>query len=233
MPLPALAIAGLALGGAKTLAGGIQALFPGKKPKEPGPYEISEELKSKLERSYEAERTGMPEPSRMMALQGAEQAGIFGMRASRDRRGGLASIGDIQAGLFRAYGDLAQRDAEIRQRNFMLTQQALSEMNRAKDLKFQTDYMRYQNAEQRRRANIGAGLQNIMGGLDLAGSLFALGSGAGPGVGGSSYSPNARFLGGTVAPIFRSSYTPSAASMSLYRGTQPFSGFSLLNTRIP
>jgi hypothetical protein len=237
-PLSALAIAGLAMGGLKSLGGLGQMLFPGKKVKEPEPYQIPEELKTKLSRAYQAEQTGMPEVSRMQARQGAEQAALFGMRAAQDRRAGLAMIGQNQAILGKAYTDIASRDAAIRMQNFMQTQNVLSEMSNARNLKYQTDYMRYQNKEQQRRANIGAGMQNVFGGLDFAGSMAAmgllggggLGTGSAPGFGGSTYNPMSQFLSGSIPGInYRSSlgitsptYNLSPSSLSLYRGPQAF-----------
>jgi hypothetical protein len=213
-PLSMLALGGI-LGGGKALAGGLQALFSGKKAKEPEPYQIPEELKTKLSRAYQAEQTGMPEVSRMQAVQAAQQAALFGMRGAQDRRAGLAMTGQNQAILGRAYTDIASRDAAIRMQNFMQTQNVLSEMSNARNLKYQTDYMRYQNAEQQRRALLGAGLQNIMGGIDLAGSIYAmssgdsgLGSGSKPGYGGSKYKPNTRLLTGSIPTINYTSSLP-------------------------
>jgi hypothetical protein len=239
MPLPAFAIAGLIGGGAKLLGGLGQTLFPGQKVKEPEPYQIPEELKMKLDRSFQAEQTGMAEASRMQAVQAAQQAALFGMRGAQDRRGGLAMTGQNQAILGRAYTDIASRDAAIRMQNFMQTQNVLSEMSNARNLKYQTDYMRYQNAEQRRRANIGAGLQNIMGGIDFAGSMAAmgafgdgtggLGTGSSPGFGGSTYSAKSQFLGG-MSPSLNLTTTINPATMSLYRGPQAFNS-SILRVR--
>jgi hypothetical protein len=230
---------GLAIGGVKALAGGIQALTAGKKRPEPK-YEnkVYEDI---VQRAEQAEREGLNESSRMQMMQGAQQAAIFGMRAAQDRRVGIANIGDIQAGLNRSYIDIAARDAEIRQRNFQLTQQAKSALARAKDLQFSTEHASWMNAEQRRRANIGAGLQNIMGGIDFAGSMAAmgafsgkggLGTGVAPGFGGSTYNPISKFLSGSTPSInYRSSlgitspsstYNLSPRSLSLYRGPQAF-----------
>jgi hypothetical protein len=128
------------------------------------------------------------------------------------------SIGSSQALLGRNYIDIAGRDAEIRRQNFMQTQNTLSEMDRAINLKYQTDYMRYQNAEQRRRANIGAGMQNIMGGLDMAGSMLAMGALSG---------------GNNTNTFGRTDLTPATSGLSPQRNT--LSGMSALmgNSTMP
>ena len=218
---------GLAIGGVKALAGGIQALTAGKKRPEPK-YEnkVYEDI---VQRAEQAEREGLNESSRMQMMQGAQQAAIFGMRAAQDRRVGIANIGDIQAGLNRSYIDIAARDAEIRQRNFQLTQQAKSALARAKDLQFSTEHASWMNAEQRRRANIGAGLQNIMGGIDFAGSMAAMGALSGTG-GRTGYKPNSSLLTGEIPKLFNNPYTPSSSSMSLYRGSNPSLGLGLMTT---
>ena len=175
---------GLAIGGVKALAGGIQALTAGKKKAEPK-YEIPKEVFQATDLARQMAQTGMPEASRMMALQGAQQSALFGMRAAQDRRGGLASIGNIQAGLDRSALSVAAQDASMRQQNQLNYQRALLTQAGEQKLKFQTEHSSWMNAEQQRRARIGAGLQNIMGGLDMAGSMAAMGALGGGGKTGS------------------------------------------------
>jgi hypothetical protein len=108
----------------------------------------------------------MPEASRMMALQGAQQSALFGMRAAQDRRGGLASIGNIQAGLDRSNLAVAAQDASMRQQNQRFAQQALMTQAQYKDKAFANQFQSYMNKEQQRRALIGAGIQNLAGSAD-------------------------------------------------------------------
>jgi hypothetical protein len=180
--LAPLAIAGLAMGGAKTLAGLGQMIFSGRKHAEPK-YEIPQEVFQATQRAQEMAQTGMPEASRMQALQGAQQSALFGMRAAQDRRGGLASIGNIQAGLDRSNLAVAAQDAAMRQQNQRFAQQALMTQAQYRDKAFANQWQSWMNKEQQRRANVGAGLQNIMGGLDLAGSMAAMGALGGGGGG--------------------------------------------------
>jgi hypothetical protein len=165
---------GFAIGGVKALAGGIQALSAGRKQAEPK-YEIPKEVFQATQMAQEMAQTGMPEASRMQALQGAQQSALFGMRAAQDRRGGLASIGNIQAGLDRSNLAVAAQDASMRLQNQRFAQQALMTQAQYKDKAFGNQWQSWMNKEQQRRANIGAGLQNIMGGIDFVGSMAAMG----------------------------------------------------------
>ena len=228
-PLSMLAIGGI-LGGAKALTGIGQMLFSGRKQAEPK-YEIPQEVFRATQMAQEMAQTGMPEASRMQALQGAQQSALFGMRSAQDRRGGLASIGNIQAGLDRSNLAVAAQDAAMRQQNQRFAQQALMTQAQYRDKAFANQFQSYMNKEQQRRANLGAGMQNVFGGLDFAGSMAAmglLGSGSAPGVGGSTYNPVSKFLSGTSSGLnLRTTINP--ATMSLYRGPQTFNSSILRN----
>lgn len=212
---------GLALGGVKALAGGIQALTAGKKQPEPK-YEIPKEVFQATDLAREMAQTGMPEVSRMQALQGAQQSALFGMRAAQDRRGGLASIGNIQAGLDRSALSVAAQDAAMRQQNQMNYQRALLTQAGEQKLKFQTDYQSWANREQQRRANLGAGLQNIMGGIDLAGSMAAIGAFGGGGKATTTTTPTVTQTGRGIA---------GGPSISDYLATSPFNTSARVATR--
>jgi hypothetical protein len=142
-------------------------------------------------------QTGMPEASRMQALQGAQQSALFGMRAAQDRRGGLASIGNVQAGMDRTNLAVAAQDAAMRQQNQRFAQQALMTQAQYKDKAFANQWQSWMNKEQQRRALIGAGMQNIMGGIDLFGSMYAM-----------------RGAGGTTTPTTTTTTTGTTASVS-------------------
>ena len=173
MPIPLLAIAGITAG-AKALAGVGQMLFAPKRRPEPK-YEIPKEVFEVTQRAREMEQTGMPEASRVMAEQRAEQSALFAMRSAQDRRGGLMSQGNIQAQQNLAALSIASQDAAMRQQNMVRTQQALMTQAGYRDKAFANQWQAAMNREQQRRALLGAGMQNIMGGFDLFGSMMALG----------------------------------------------------------
>jgi hypothetical protein len=164
MALTALGALGISAG-AKALTGLGQMLFSGRKQAEPK-YEIPQEVFRATQMAQEMAQTGMPEASRMMALQGAQQSALFGMRAAQDRRGGLMSIGNIQAGLDRSNLSIAAQDASMRQQNQRFAIAALENQRIARDKLFANQFQSYMNKEQQRRALIGAGIQNLAGSAD-------------------------------------------------------------------
>ena len=212
---------GLAVGGVKALAGGIQALTAGKKRPEPQ-YQIPQEVFQATQMAQDMARTGMPEASRMQALQGAQQSALFGMRAAQDRRGGLASISNIQAGLDRSNLAVAAQDASMRLQNQRFAQQALMTQAQYRDKAFANQWQSWMNKEQQRRANIGAGLQNIMGGIDLAGSMAAMG--ALRGGGGTTQTTNI----GTANQLGRG--IAGGPSISDYLATSPFNTSQIVSS---
>lgn len=165
---------GLIAGGAQALFGGIQALTAGPKV-EQKPYERPKEYDQAFQESMDLSRQGMDESSKRMAEQAAQQAAIFSLRGSQDRRGGLAALANIQAQMDRSSLSIAAQDAAIRQRNRLLGIQALENFGRRKDIEFQTESQRLQNLELQRRARIGAGFQNMFRGFDFMGSIAAMG----------------------------------------------------------
>jgi hypothetical protein len=199
---------GLAIGGVKALAGGIQALTAGKKQAEPK-YEIPKEVFQATDIARQMAQTGMPEASRMQASQAALQSAVLLGRGAQDRRSGLAMAGNIQAGLDRTNLAIAAQDASMRQQNQMNYQRALLNQAGEQKLKFQTEHSSWMNREQQRRARIGAGLQNVMGGLDLAGSMAAMGALSG---GGKTSPFGGTDLTSATGPQFYNSYRNSGMS---------------------
>lgn len=203
---------GLVMGGVKALGGFGQLLTAGPKRAEPK-YEIPKEVFQATQMAQEMAQTGMPEASRMQALQGAQQSALFGMRAAQDRRGGLASIGNIQAGLDRSNLAVAAQDASMRLQNQRFAQQALMTQAQYRDKAFANQWQSWMNKEQQRRANIGAGLQNIMGGIDLAGSMAVMGALGGGGGTPTTNTTTSTQLGRGIA---------GGPSISDYLATSPF-----------
>jgi hypothetical protein len=229
-PLSALAIAGLAMGGAKTLGGLGQMLFSGRKQAEPK-YETPQEVFRATQMAQEMARTGMPAAALSFEQQAIDRSSLMAQRAAADRRAGLATIGTTIAQRDLSLGALSARNANIMQQNQRFAQQALMTQAQYKDKAFANQFQSYMNREQQRRANLGAGMQNVFGGLDFAGSMAAmglLGSGSAPGVGGSTYNPLSQFLSGTSSGLnLRTTINP--ATMSLYRGPQTFNSSILRN----
>ena len=207
-PLAALGISA----GAKALTGIGQLLFSGKKQKEPK-YEMpTKQLEAEnLARGMAAE--GMPEAQRMAALQNIQQSAVqAGRTAGMAGRGAmLGSIGNIQAQQDRSVLGLAAQDAAARMQNQRFLYSALMAGAQYQDKAFANQFQSWMNTEQQRRALIGAGIQNIAGGIDTftggmlqqnyIDAMTGRGTTTNPLLRQTSYNPQQKFLSGNVKPI--------------------------------
>ena len=180
MALTALGIAGIGAG-VQALTGLGQALFAGKKKKEPK-YEIPKEVFEATELARGMAATAMPEASRMQALQGAQQSALFASKnlANLGRGAALSGVGNVQAQLDRSALSVASQDAAMRQQNMLNYQRALQYQAGEQKLKFQTEHASWMNKEQQRRANVGAGFRGMFDAADNISSIAmmsALGGG--------------------------------------------------------
>jgi hypothetical protein len=166
MALPALALqAGLGL--AQGIIGGIGAARQAKRePKYEIPKEVGEAIG--LARGMAAE--GMPAAQRTAAQQDIQQSALMGMRAAQDRRGGLQSISNVQAGMDRSALNLAAQDVAQRQANQRFAYSALMAGASYADKAFANQFQSFANRLQQQRALLGAGIQNIAEAADILGS---------------------------------------------------------------
>ena len=177
--LPPLAIAGIAMGGAQVLTGGLQALFSGRRRKEPK-YEIPKEIPQYVKETYDfasqLSQMGTPQPTLQMQQQNALASAVFGLRNAQDRRAGLSAIGNIQAGLDRTNLQIAAQDASMRQQNMLtaqrLREKALLTSAQYQDKAFSNIWQSWANREQQRIETRNAGFQNIARGIGTAGTMF-------------------------------------------------------------
>jgi hypothetical protein len=165
---------GLIMGGTKALAGGIQALASGRRRAEPK-YEIPSQIPKYIQGMQEMALTGIPKPALQFDLENIQRSSLMAQRAAADRRGGLATIGTTMAQRDLSLGQLGARNANLMQQNQRNALQALLVGAQYEDKLFGNQWQSWMNREQQRRALLGAGLQNIMGGFDLAGSMAAMG----------------------------------------------------------
>lgn len=216
MPLPALAVLGIAAG-AKALLGAGQMLFAPKKKPEPK-YEIPKEVGEAVGLARGMAAEGMPEAQRMAALQNIQQSAVQSGRniASLGRGSALAGQGNVQAQQDRSVLGLAAQDASMRQQNQRFLYSALLMAGaQYQDKAFANKFQSWMNTEQQRRALIGAGIQNIAGGIDtFTGGMLQQnyidamtggGTTTNPLLRQTSYNPQQKFLSGNVKPI---SFTP-------------------------
>ena len=169
---------GLIMGGVKAAAGGIQALSAGRKQEEPE-YKIPDYVPKYIQGMQEMALTGIPKQALQFDLENIQRSSLMAQRAAADRRGGLATIGTTMAQRDLSLGKLGERNANLMQQNQRNALQSFLFGAQYQDKLFANQWQSWMNKEQQRRALIGAGMQNIIGGLDLAGSIYAMGSGTG------------------------------------------------------
>ena len=167
---PTLGIAA-GLKGALGLVQGISGLARMKKLQKQEPkYEIPKEVGEAVGMARGMAAEGMPAAQRVAAQQDIQQSALMGMRAAQDRRGGLASISNVQAGMDRSALNLAAQDVAQRQANQRFAYSALMAGASYADKAFANQWQSWSNRLQQSRALLGAGIQNIAGGADILGT---------------------------------------------------------------
>jgi hypothetical protein len=111
-------VTGLIGGGAKILTGGLQAIFSGVKKKKKAADAAIEATETYKTSPFETAnlqaaqaRTGAPMPGEAEAKMNIGQSTTQALGAAKTRKGGLASIGNVQAGANKALQDLAVKKA--------------------------------------------------------------------------------------------------------------------------
>lgn len=181
---------GLVIGGALALgqAGlGAYQYFKGKddlsKLKQPM-YQIPDEIKQNLTQAEQMALQGMPEQQRQLYLQQIAQNTQTGLRGLQDRKAGISGIGNLIQADNNAQNRLFAQDASQRLANQLKLSAQRGIMAEYKDRQFNINQLQpYQQKYNQAQNMIGAGMQNIGGGL---------GTGAGLAMGGfgkSSQSP--------------------------------------------
>lgn len=214
---------GLIAGGAQALIGGIGSIGAREKvnrlQREEPKYEIPKEVFEATRRAEEMAQTGMPEASRMMALQNAQQSAVqAGRRAEMAGRGALlGNISNIQAGLDRANLSVAAQDASMRIQNQIRAQQALMTQAQFKDKAFANQWQSWMNRFQQERANLGAKQLTMYRGFDTMGSIAAMAAMGGLGGAGKTASFGGTDL--TTATSGVSGQRNNISGMSAIMGT--------------
>lgn len=158
----------LAVQGAQTVFG-IGQMIKGKKMardnKRPT-YEIPDEIKKNLSQAQMMAMEGLPEEQKNQYIQNLQRASNFALSGMSDRKGGLAGLGSLVQGQQDAYTGLLSADAQAKQQNQQALMQQRGVMADYKDKAFGLNKMEpYQQKVAESQALIGAGLQNIGGGL--------------------------------------------------------------------
>ena len=135
------------------------------------PSEIAKNMSEAEIRSYQ----GLPDEQKAAFLDNQQRASQTALRSSSDRRGGLGMISQIQANQDRSSLGLLQQDVTARDNNILRAQQARTVMASYKEKRFEHDYNEYSTDLDYARAQLGAGMQNVSGGLTTAASAIQTG----------------------------------------------------------
>ena len=128
------------------------------------PPEIAKNMSEAEMRSYQ----GLPDEQKAAFIDNQQRAAQTALRSSSDRRGGLGMVSQIQAQQDRSSLDLLQQDVAARDKNILRAQEARNVMASYRDKRFEHDYNEYSADLDYARAQVGAGMQNIAGGMTTA-----------------------------------------------------------------
>lgn len=187
----------LAIGGATALisAGmGAYQAYEGGKQKEKGEkalkglkaptYEIPEEVKKNLSMAEQKALEGLPSEMKKEYVQNIDRQTQETLNASAERKGGLLGIQQSAQEATDAFTNLTSMDAAARAENEQKLTIARNQMAVEKQKQFEVKEGRYQGDLASAQAMIGAGSQNIMGGIDqIGGSILQGGAMAISGMG--------------------------------------------------
>ncbi len=155
--------------------GAYQAIKGGKKLKEakrPN-YQIPGELLANLNVSERLAAEGLPEAQKQAFMQNVDRAGQLAISGLSDRRAGVGALANVQSQTNIASQRLLGMDAAQRLRNQQIAMQARSRVADARDRAFQLNELQpFQDQRAEGQALVGAGIQNIFGGLDSAAGAF-------------------------------------------------------------
>lgn len=156
------ALGQLAIGGGQMIASQISKR---KRPK----YEIPEGERQALALAkLRAADTTMP--GEQIAADRAALTQANSIRASQEGGNALEALPGITAATQSAMGDISARSEAVRAQNLDSLEGALSRRAEYEDQKFQmNEYAPFAQSQQMKAQQFGAGMQNIMGGLDKYG----------------------------------------------------------------
>ncbi len=232
MAVPLMAI-GMGLNFANSLFGGFQllrGLSQAKKNQRPN-YEIPQEIEQNLNQAQLFAQQGMPMEQYNRAASSIDRNQAFGLRSMSDRRGGLVGLAGLNQGANDAYNNLAMQDAQMRMQNLSQLYNARGTMATYRDKAFDINQMQpFQQRAAEAQALQGAGLRNIMGGLQGAGNVMSsqmMYNAMNPSMGGGgAFNPmerNMAQMGGNGYPEMlnmQQAFNPYQAMMNNYGNNQ-------------
>jgi hypothetical protein len=173
MAIPLMAI-GMGLNFANSLFGGFQllrGLSQAKSNRRPE-YNIPQEIGQNLNQAQLMAQQGLPMDVYNRNAGAIDRNMAFGLRSSADRRGGLQSLGALNQGANDAYSNLMAQDAQARMANLAQLYNMRNTMANYRDKAFEVNQMQpFQQKAAEAQGLQGAGLRNIMGGLQGAANV--------------------------------------------------------------
>lgn len=164
------------VGGASAVIGGVQmakGYYDQKKNKRPE-YQIPEEVKQNLNQAQQQALQGLPEEQKQQYLSNLQRGSAQALASAGSRKGGLAGIAGLADSQNQAYGNLLGMDAAARQANQQTLSAQRQNMADYKDKAWGINKENpYYERTAQNQAMIGAGMQNISGGLQMAGGGVA------------------------------------------------------------
>lgn len=168
------------IGAGVQAAGGISQLIGGASKEAPQtPYNIPQEYKDILAQAQARTTQGLPAQSLKYYQDMAQRASATALRNMSARNLGAAGLAGVAQAEMDSGRQIAMQDAERRIQSELQNRQELLNaqqlMGQAKDKAFDITRQREDLAAQQKGALIGAGLQNIMGGVQSGLGTFAQG----------------------------------------------------------
>ena len=166
---------GAILGGINSAVGIGQYLSGRKKAKENSKpeYEIPSEIKDNLSQAQLQALQGLPEAQKNQYIQNVQRTQNQGLNALGDRKSGIAGLASLTQAGNDANTNLLSMDAQARQQNQSGLMNARTQMSGYKDKDFELNkLLPFQQQAQAAQGLQGAGLQNIVGGLNSMQNTF-------------------------------------------------------------
>jgi hypothetical protein len=138
-------------------------------------YQIPAEIEQNMSEAELMSYYGMPDAQKQSYMQNIQRAGQQALSGIADRKGGLGMVSAVQQQQQDSYMNLLSADVQQRMQNIQAAQQARQVMAQYKDKAFQMNEMEpYTQDYNEAQAQIGAGMQNIMGGLQAGAQSMML-----------------------------------------------------------
>jgi len=137
-------------------------------------YKIPDELYANLSDAEKRQVEGLPAEQKADFVRNVERGRSTSLKAAADRKGGLLGIQESARNETDAYNNLVQIDAAARKQSQLEKEAAIrnarGDIANAKNMKFGIKDQNYNNQLNAANSDIGAGMQNIFGGVSQLGT---------------------------------------------------------------